>query len=326
MIVLSNSDIRQLLKMPDLIAVIEKVMQQVSAGDANLPLRNIVNVAGTNNLGIMPGVLGSPACYGVKLISLYPDNPKIGKSSHQGAMILFDSTDGTPIAFMDASLLTAMRTAAASAVATRILAREDAASLTLIGCGEQAEHHLEALLAVRDIRRLNIVGRVAEKAETFARWAAAHYPELEIHHGTDGETAVGNADIICSLTSAKTPVLMADWVHLGSHVNAVGASVAKFQEVETALVVRSNVFTDYLPSALAQAADIIDAIETRQINPDQDIREIGQVLSGQASGRVDDDEITLYRSLGVAAQDLPAAHLLFTRAQSQSVGQKVCLE
>lgn len=325
MIVLSNSDIKQLLTMEAAIGVVQQAMISVSAGETKLPLRNVLPVDDKNNkLGIMPGVMASPACYGVKLISLYPENPKIGKSSHQGAMVLFDLEDGAPIAFMDASLLTAVRTAAASAVATRLLAPGDAKILTLIGCGEQAEHHLEAMLVVRPIEEVRIVGRDLEKAAAFAHEIGEKFPDLVVTSGIDAKQMIIGSDIICTVTSAAKPVLFADWVIGPVHINCVGASVATVQEIDAALISKSSVIVDYLPSTLAQAADVIEALEAGLINKEEDLVEIGDLLGKSDRPKVKD--ITLYRSLGVAAQDIATAHYLLAQAVEKNIGQQVDLQ
>ena len=274
-------------------------------------------------MGVMPGAIGNPACFGVKMVSLFPGNPARGLSSHRGAMVLFEAETGGAIAMMDASLLTAIRTAAASAVATRALAREDAAHLAIIGYGEQAEHHLDAMMAVRPIRRLCVAGRAAGKAGAFAARAATRYPQLDVSHGTDLRGAVSEADIICTVTAAPEPILMGDWVRPGAHVNVVGSSIPSRREVDDRMVERAAIWVDYLPSALAQAGEIVDMIAAGRLR-EGDLRgEIGALLLGEIDGRASLEEITVYRSLGIAAQDLAAAHHVLSRAKAQGRGQSV---
>ena len=188
MIVLSNKDVATLLPMETAVAVVERAMVAVSAGKATLPLRSIIDVGGPNKMGMMPGAMTDPACYGIKLVSLFPGNPEAGYSSHQGAIVLFESGHGSAVAMMNAGLLTAIRTAAASAVATRALAREDAKVLAIVGTGEQAEHHLDAMLAVRDITEVRVAGRRQEKADAFVprRKATLSRPFLRRRHGHRG--------------------------------------------------------------------------------------------------------------------------------------------
>jgi alanine dehydrogenase len=188
--VLTNDDIAALLPMAEAIEVIDRVMRTVSAGGAELPLRSVVSVGGRNMMGVMPGALSDPACYGVKIVSLFPENPARGLSGHRGAIVLFEPETGGAVAMMDAGLLTAIRTAAASAVATRALARPESRVLTLIGTGEQAEHHLEAMLAVRTHCRRCASSAVAlRSAAEFAAHANARHPGLTLTHGTDARAA-----------------------------------------------------------------------------------------------------------------------------------------
>ncbi|MCW3474452.1 ornithine cyclodeaminase family protein [Limobrevibacterium gyesilva] len=311
--ILTRADITALVDVAALIAPVAAAMQRVSEGRAELPLRSVVPVGGGNRLGVMPGALGDPPVYGAKLLSLFPDNPKHGRSSHAGLMLIFDPETGLVRACMDASELTALRTAAASAVATQALARADAATLAIIGCGEQAHSHLAAMRAVRPLRRVVVWGRDPANAEAFAR-----------RHGIDTAdtlaAAVAQADIVCTVTAARTPLLQPDMLHAGLHVNAVGASVPVMQEIATGCVPAVDLFTDYKPSLEAQAAEVIDARRQGLIGPDHRITEIGDVLRGAEPGRRDAAAITLYRSLGVAAQDLAAAQFVLARAEQAQRG------
>jgi alanine dehydrogenase len=323
MIVLSHADVAALFPMETAIDVVQRVMIEVSARRAHLPLRSVVPVGGANRMGVMPGALADPACFGVKLVSLFPGNPAKGLSSHRGAIVLFEAETGEAIAMMDASLLTAVRTAAASAVATRALARADAASLAIIGYGEQAEHHLDAMLAVRAISRVAIAGRSAEKAAEFCVHASTRHPGLVFTAGSDVAAAVGDADIVCTVTASATPILRGDWLPAGCHVNVVGSSIPSMREVDDRFVERAAIWADYLPSTLAQAGEIVAMIAAGWFSADDIRAEIGAVLSGTGPGRGSDDEITAYRSLGIAAQDLAAAHHVHARALELGLGQNV---
>lgn len=320
MIVLSDKDVATLLPMGTAVAVVERAMVAVSAGKATLPLRSIVDVGGPNKMGMMPGAMTDPACYGIKLVSLFPGNPEAGYSSHQGAIVLFESRHGSAVAMMNAGLLTAIRTAAASAVATKALAREDAKVLAIIGTGEQAEHHLDAMVAVRDITEVRVAGRRQEKAEAFVKHAKARFPGLSFAAGTDIEAAVTGADIVCTVTAADEPVLFGDWIAPGVHLNVVGASIPSKREIDEALITKSALYVDYRPSTFAQAGEVIGAIESGAITRDHVRGEIGEVLAGVVSGRGSPDEITLYRSLGIAAQDLACAHHCLEAAKEKDLG------
>ena len=196
MLVLSEADIKQLISMSETIEVVDGVMRDVSKGTATLPLRSVMPVGGDNKMGVMPGAITAPQCYGVKLVSLFPDNPARGLSSHRGAMILFESDTGEAIAMMDASLLTAMRTAAASAVATRCLSRSNAERLTILGTGEQAEFHALALSEVRSLSQLTIAGRDISKALALADRLSENLPDIRFSASSDFKSAISGADIV----------------------------------------------------------------------------------------------------------------------------------
>ncbi len=322
MIVLSEADIDALLPMADAIEVVDGAMRAVSAGAAELPLRFTLPVGADNRMGVMPGAMAKAGIYGVKLISLFPGNPARGLSSHRGALVLFENDTGGAVALVEAGRLTAIRTAAASAVATRALARADATHLAIIGTGEQARTHLAAICAVRPITRITIAGRNPDKAAALADAARATHPGVDISSGSDIRAAIRGADIICTVTAARTPILMGDWLEPGQHLNVVGSSIPGMREVDDRVLERARLWTDYRPSALAQAGEVIAAIEAGRLAP-QDLTEIGAVLSGAAKGRETPDQITLYRSLGIAAQDLACAGHALARARESGIGQQV---
>lgn len=319
MIILSKDEVAKLLPMRTAIDLVRKAMIETSEGRATLPLRHIMPLSEANKLGIMPGAMDDPDCFGVKLISLYPNNPASGRSSHLGLMVLFEKEFGTPIAIMDAGIITAIRTAAASAVATRVLSTDNAQVLTVIGTGEQAEFHVQSMLAVRDIGEIRIVGRNVARATKFVDRIKDTY-DLTIKAGANVQDAVDGVDIVCTVTSAHETVLRGDWVQAGTHVNAVGASVPSMREIDENLLVKSALFVDYRPSAFAQAGDIIAALESGAITKSHIIGEIGEVLSSKVRGRGNVEEITLYRSLGIAAQDLICAHHVMTQAKADGIG------
>jgi len=332
MIVLSDKEVRSLLPMKDAIEIVEKAMIAVSSGAANLPLRSAIDVGAPNMMGVMPGALmpGNgqiAACFGVKLVSLFPGNPDAGYSSHQGAIVLFEPEHGSAIAMMNAGLLTALRTAAASAVATRALARPDCTTLAMIGAGEQAEHHLDAMLCVRpSIREVRVAGRRREKAQAFAAHAAKRYPELALNVFDDVRSAVAGADLVCTVTSSAEPVLMGEWVTPGAHLNVVGASIPSKREIDEEMVARARLFVDYRPSTFAQAGEVIRALESGRIRREHVLAEIGEVLANRASGRERADDVTLYRSLGIAAQDLACASHCWREAKARGLGVEASLD
>lgn len=309
--ILTGAQVAELADYAGLIEAIDAAMRRVTAREVELPLRSTVPLAGGNRFGVMPGALGSS--YGAKLLSLFPDNPRQGRSSHAGLMLVFDPVTGLPKGCLAAAGLTALRTAAASAVATRALARADAAVLGMIGCGEEAASHVAALRHVRSFRRMVVWGRNLERAGAFA---ALHGMER-----LNSAAAVAEAaDVLCICTDARTPLLMPEMLHAGLHINAVGASTPTHQEVATGCLPLLKLFTDYLPSLEAQAAEVIDARRTLTIGGDFAIAEIGGVLAGIVAGREGDGDVTLYRSLGVAAQDLAAVEYVLGEAEARGIG------
>jgi len=311
--ILSGAEVASLVGVADLIEPIAAAMVEVSAGNVEMPLRSMVRLPGSNHMGIMGGHLGTPAGHGVKVLSLYPDNPKFGRSSHSGLFLLFDGATGLPVLCMDAAVLTAIRTAASTAVASRVLARRDSRVLAILGLGEQAHSHIEAMRAVHPIERIVAWGRDRAKLETFAR-------ENSVEMAASAEDAVAGADIIVTATPAKEPFLSLSMLTPGQHVNAVGASVSFMQEMTADIVAGTRFVTDYRPSLEPQAAEVIAARRQGLIAADHDIPEIGEIIAGAKPGRRGAEDITVYRSLGVAAQDLAAAHFILARAEALGVG------
>ena len=321
-LVIAGADVRRMLGMAQCITLIDAAMRVVSRGGAQLPLRIGAAIPGGNVLAVMPGYLEEPASAGAKVIAVYPENARRGLSSHMGVVVLFDPVRGLPLAIVDATAVTGLRTAAASAVATNALARPDAGELAILGTGEQAAAHLEAMAEVRRLRSVRVWGRSIEKARSFASAEARHAP-VPIVVATTVEEAVDGADIVCTTTSAREPILQGAWIQPGTHVNLVGASSAQAREANESLVMKSAYFVDFRPSALAQAGELIAAagrLGERHIRG-----EIGEVLDGKVRGRSSADEITVYKSLGIAAQDLAVAHYVYEQAQRTGCGMRARL-
>jgi ornithine cyclodeaminase len=298
-------------------------MIALSEGRAVVPLRSIMAMPGRRGmLGNMPGYLADPECFGVKLVSFVPRNETSPYSSHLGLVLLFESEEGCPVAIMDAAEITAIRTAAASGLATRLLARPDAGDLAILGAGEQARGHLEAMLAVRPLRRIRIWSRDRGRAESFARSEAAR-------HGVEIETcggvleAVDGADLICTLTKACEPILFGDWISSGAHLNVVGSSTASASEIDTAAVVRSRFFVDCRNSTVNEGGEYLRALKCGAITAAHIVAEIGEVANATKPGRTSREEVTLYKSLGVAPQDLASAHWVLERARAAGIGQLI---
>ena len=320
--ILRGPEVKQLLTMDACIGLMETTMIAVSEGRARIPLRSVLKVSGDGLMGIMPGYLAEPDGFGITLLSLFPSNSAAGYSSHLGIVLLFEPVHGLPVAMMDAAEITAIRTAAVSGLATRLLANPDAGDLAILGAGEQAHSHLAAMLAVRKIRRVRVWSRTMKSAKAFAASAGKqHGIEIEPLEGVR-ETVEG-ADLICTVSMAKTPILSADWVAPGAHLNIAGASQPNVAEIGPDLVLKSRYFVDFRPSAHNEAAEYIAAIKAGLITPDHILGEIGEVANGSRPGRIAPDDITLFRSLGIAPEDLATAHYLLEQARAKGVGQTV---
>ncbi len=311
-LILDDVAVRRHLSMARCIESVRQAMQRVSAGGSELPLRSIMNIpGGPNRLGVMMGYLDDPPSLGVKVVGLYPENPKQGLSSHLGMLLLMDPETGIPSACLDAGAITALRTAAASAVATGALARNDARTLAILGTGEQAEAHIDAITHVRTIERVVIWGRSHDRAVDLAQ-AWAERLHIPVAAAATVPEAVAEADIVCTTTAAIDPILMGRWLRPGMHLNLVGSSVASSSEVDDGAVLMARFFVDHRASAIVQAGELNRAVASGAVTFDHIVAEIGEVLAGNASGRRSDEEITVYKSLGVAAQDLAAAQAAIT--------------
>jgi len=321
--ILTGSDIARLLPYSRCIGAMREVMRLTSERQVVLPLRQFMNVPGTaGKLGLMPGYLAQPAAFGVKVVSKFPRPPGSHHGSHVGVVLLFDAQEGLPLALLDGGMLTAIRTASTTAMATDTLARADARSLLLIGCGEEAEHHLAALREVRAFERLQVWGRDGGRAAAFAtRMSQRHGRRVEAVSSL--EAAVPAADVICTVTSAATPILRGQWLVPGQHVNLVGSAIATTAEADGEVVRRSRFFVDYRDAAMAAAGELLEAMRSGIVDASHVRGEIGEVLLGRVPGREAPGDITLYKSLGVTSQDLAAAHLVHAAALEQGVGLDV---
>jgi ornithine cyclodeaminase len=273
-------------------------------------------------MGNMPGFLADPECFGVKLVSLMPHNKPPEYSSHLGLVILFESEHGRPVALLDAAEITAIRTAAASGLATRLLARPDAGDLTLLGAGEQARSHLAAMLAVRALRRVRVWARDGAKATAFAS-AESRRHGIDIETSATVQAAVAGADIICTLTKAREPILLGEWLAAGVHLNVVGSSIATTAEIDIPAVVKARFFVDYRGSTIHEGGEYLRALRAQAITPEHILAEIGEVANGSKVGRRAASDVTLYKSLGIAPQDLASAHYIFDKARARGIGQVI---
>jgi ornithine cyclodeaminase/alanine dehydrogenase-like protein (mu-crystallin family) len=321
--VLRGAEVRNLLPMPECIELMHKTMIAVSEGRVVLPLRSVMTMPGDRGmLGNMPGYIAEPECFGVKLVSLIPRNKPPQHSSHLGLVLLFEAEHGCPVALVDAAEITAIRTAAASGLATRLLARSDAADLAILGAGEQARSHLEAMLCVRPLRRIRVWARDSEKARGFAAIEGAKHG-VAIETSATVRDAVKNADLICTLTKACEPILEGEWIAPGAHLNVVGSSIATTAEIDTPAVVRARFFVDCRLSAVNEGGEYLRALQAGAISPGHIRGEIGEVANGSKPGRLSAADVTLYKSLGIAPQDLASTHYVLERARAAGVGQVI---
>jgi ornithine cyclodeaminase/alanine dehydrogenase-like protein (mu-crystallin family) len=299
------------------IPIVRAAMIAFSKGETRQLLRSIIPLADGRLFGVMPGAMGVHAPFGAKLISVFPENFALGIQSHQGLVILFDPENGAPVCVVHAGEITAIRTAAASAVATDVLARQDARRLAILGYGEQAATHARAIGKVRELESISIWGRSPERARAFAERMQAELAVPVLSAGTV-EEAVAAADIVCTVTSAAEPILKGDWVRPGTHLNLVGSSHAEPAEVDNDLVVRSRFIADSRAGVLAQGAEFLRAKTAGLIGDDHIVAEIGEVLAGEIEGRRSAEEITVYKSLGHVVQDLATAWALYSQAENPS--------
>jgi ornithine cyclodeaminase/alanine dehydrogenase-like protein (mu-crystallin family) len=300
------------------IAIVRDAMIAFSRGQTRQLLRSIIPLADGRLFGVMPGAMGvERAPFGAKLISVFPENFALGIQSHQGLVILFDPENGAPVCVVHAGEITAIRTAAASAVATDALARRDARRLAILGYGEQAATHARAISKVRDLESITIWGRSLDRARAFAERIQTEIA-LPVSSAGAVEEAVAEANIICTVTSAAEPILKGAWVRPGTHLNLVGSSHAGPAEVDGDLVVRSRFIADSREGVLAQGAEFIRAKAAGLIGDDHIVAEIGQVLAGDIEGRRSAEEITVYKSLGHVVQDLATAWALYSQAENAS--------
>ena len=321
--VLRGTEVRQLLPMAECVDLMHRTMIAVSERRVVLPLRSVMVMPGElGMLGNMPGYLADPECFGVKLVSMIPRNKTTQFSSHLGMVLLFEAEHGCPVALLDAGKITAIRTAAASGLATRLLARPDAGDLALLGAGEQAQSHLEAMLAVRALRRIRVWARDRDKAAAFARIEGARHG-IVIETAATVPQAVAGADIICTVTKARDPILLGEQIAPGAHLNVVGSSIAATAEIDTPAVVKSRFFVDYRESTVNEGGEYLRALKAGAVTPQHILAEIGEVANGSKTGRRAPSDVTLYKSLGIAPQDLASAHYVLERARAAGVGQVI---
>ncbi len=291
--------------------------------DVIQPLRPFITLPeDAGILAMMPGYVGPLDAAGVKVITVFYTNHGTEYDSHQGVVMLFDTTNGRLLTLADASSITAIRTAAASGVATRLLANEKSSTLTIIGSGTQARTHVEAMLAVRPIETVRVWSRNHETAAHFAEWVQRTF-DVAVQCSVDIRDALSGADIVCTTTSSNDPLVLEDMLEPGMHINAIGSSVTFARELDAGAMKRCRLYVDSRESAINESGDLILAMREGVIDENHIVAEIGEVLDGQRPGRGDTGEITLFDSLGLAIQDIVAARSIYDRAIAESRGAMV---
>ncbi len=323
LLVIGQSEIADLLSMADCIRLMRDAFEALAKGDVVLPLRPVMKLPDRRGvLAMMPGYVANPETIAAKVITFLPGNLDTPYDAHQGAVLVFDPKHGRLVGLLDASEITAIRTAAASAVATDLLARPDAGDLALIGSGVQAHRHLDAMRVVRNIKRVRVWSRTPEHARRFAHRESQRLM-IEIEEAATAEEAVRNADIVCTTTTALDPVVSGEWISDGAHINAVGSCAPTARELDTSAVARSQMFVDWRESTLNEAGDFLIPKQEGAIDDSHIVGEIGEILLGSVDGRSHPSQVTLFKSLGIAIQDAVVAHHVLQKARDTRVGVRV---
>jgi len=305
---LTRADVERLLDLDAMLDALADGLVKYSAGVTSVPPRNAALVGDRGLLGAMPGYVPGVALE-VKLVSVFPGNHRLGKPSHQGLIIIFDESDGAPLALMDAVYITAIRTGGTAAVAARVLAREDAAVLAILGAGVQGQSHLETFPRVRNFKEI----RVASRDKSHAAELASRHPQARV--AASFEQAVRGADVVACCTDAREPVIRREWLSAGAHVSSVGGTFGP--EIDSGTVDAANIFVEWRGAASAPPP-----AGSREIQglPAARITEVGEVIAGTRPGRRSATEITLYKSTGFAVEDAVAARLVYDRAVAEGAG------
>lgn len=320
-LIVNQEEVPRLLPMAECMEAVAAALAALADGKAMLPLRSILWLPErVGGLGLMPAALLPERVVGLKAITFFPGNEGTELDTHQGAVLLFEAERGRLLAVMDATSITAIRTAAASGVATRLLAREDAGDLAILGSGVQARTHLEAMKIARPLRRVRVASKDLDRVKSFAARESDKHG-IAVEPAASAREAVAGADIICTVTSSREPVLLGEWISPGAHINAVGSSVPFARELDTAAVVRSRLYVDRRESALNEAGDFLIPKKEGALSDDHIVGEIGELLTGRVRGRESADEITLFKSLGIAVEDVASARLIYEKAKKSGTGR-----
>jgi alanine dehydrogenase len=321
--ILTQDDVRQALPMKQAIEALKPAFAQLSTGKADVPLRTPLTVDRHNGVTLfMPAYLSDDDSMAIKIVSVFNDNPAKGLPLIHALVVVVDAETGQPSAVMDGSYLTALRTGAASGVATELLARPDASSVAVFGAGVQGRTQLEAVCAVRQIERAWVYDLAARQAVLFAEEMTERL-SLPVEVAVASSEALEQADVICTATTSSSPVFDDADVRPGTHINAVGAYTPQMQEVPAETVVRAKVVIDHREASLAEAGDLLIPLDEGLMTQDQIYAELGEIAAGLKQGRENPDEITLFKSVGVAVQDVAAAGAALASARQLGLGREV---
>jgi ornithine cyclodeaminase/alanine dehydrogenase-like protein (mu-crystallin family) len=321
-LVLTEADVRAVLGTQDLIEGMSAALAAFSAGSVKQPVRTVLEVGAEHAFfGVMPAVLSDPPAVGTKLVTVFGSNTARGLPTHLATIVLLDPETGALIAVMDGRYITEQRTAAVSAVSSQHLARAGAARLAILGSGVQARSHLEALSSVHTLSDVRVWSRQAANRERFAADVRGAFGAFAVTACASAREAVADADLIVLATASPEPVLQADWVAPGTHVMAVGACRPTQREMDPALVAHARLFVDSRAAALVEAGDIVMAIAEKRFTAAHIEGEVGELVRGLVDGRRTVDEITIFKSLGMAVEDVAAARLVYDRARERGLGR-----
>ena len=312
--------VTEIFPMEEAIPTMRRALAMLAEGDVVMPLRSYLALPGGDAvMGLMPSYLGGLEAVGVKVVAAFPANFGTEFDTHQGVVLLFDTERGLLRAIVDATSITAIRTAAVSGLVTDLLAKPDAGDLAIIGAGTQAHTHLQAMRAVRPVRRVRVYSMPAESATEFAA-RESRLTGLAVEAVASAEEAVAGADLICTTTTATEPVVLGAWVAPGAHVNAVGAYTPTTRELDSELIAKARLYADKRESLLSEAGEFLIPKGEGLIGDDHIVAEIGEVLTGKAPARISPGEITLFKSLGIAIEDLASAHRIYEICKERELG------
>jgi ornithine cyclodeaminase/alanine dehydrogenase-like protein (mu-crystallin family) len=328
MLALTKDDIRQTVSMREAIELVKQAFAELSEGNAQVPLRTFIDVTpGRDTMFMMPAYLPSLQALGFKMISIFQENGKRGLPVGNALVCALNPETGVPEALMNGAYLTALRTGAVSGASTQLMAREDARHLVVIGSGTQGVTQAAAVCEVRDIERITVVYRHEQSWERYRAMIAADWPELgdRLLGTTDAAAAVREADVVCLATTSKVPVFDDAWIRPGTHVSGVGSFTPQMQEAPADFVARARVVVDMREHALEEAGDLIIPLHDGTIHEDHIVGELGEVVLGKVAGRTSDDEVTFFKSVGNAVQDMAVASAAFRAAKTMGLGQEIDL-